>query len=78
MGKKKRKPANSKMTQVAELFGKQLGEEFKIRWQREEFTAVFYHRFLRVNGAFRSTWGEILMNLLSGEAEIVEEVANEA
>ena len=64
---------DNKIEQVAKLFGKKLGEEFKIRYKDENYTAYFRNEGLRVRGLFCLTWDNALVALLTGKAVIVDE-----
>lgn len=69
--------AENKMAQVAEMFGKKLGEEFKVYYKCRETLKCkitddglyFYY------DAYRRWWGDsgLLIELLKGEAVIVDE-----
>jgi hypothetical protein len=65
--------AENKMEQVAKLFGKELGEEFKILYKDENYTAYFRKEGLRVRGLFCLTWDNALVALLTGKAVIVDD-----
>ena len=61
------------MAEVAKMFGKELGEEFKILYKDENYTAYFRKEGLRVRGLFCLTWDNALVALLTGKAVIVNE-----
>jgi hypothetical protein len=68
--------AENKMAEVAKMFGKELGEEFKI----QSFTGRVWIAKFTLNGLKHchnaSEWlrgSDYLKDLLTGEAEIVEE-----
>jgi hypothetical protein len=63
----------NKMEQVAAMFGKELGEEFEIRYKNENYTAYFRNEGLRVRGLFCLTWDNALVALLTGRAVIVDD-----
>jgi hypothetical protein len=65
--------AENKMAEVAKMFGKELGEEFKILYKDENYTAYFRNEGLRVRGLFCLTWDNTLVALLTGRAVIVDE-----
>ena len=60
----------NKMADVAKLFGKKLGEEFKIIYKDENYIAYFRSEGLRVRGLFCLTWDNALVALLTGRAVI--------
>jgi hypothetical protein len=60
----------NKMAEVAKMFGKELGEEFKILYKDENYTAYFRNEGLRVRGLFYLTWDNALVALLTGRAVI--------
>jgi hypothetical protein len=64
---------NNKMAEVAKMFGKELGEEFKILYKDENYTAYFRKEGLRVRGLFCLTWDNALVALLTGKAVIVDD-----
>jgi hypothetical protein len=66
--------AENKMEAVAAMFGKKLGEEFKIIYKDENYIAYFRNEGLRVRGLFCLTWDNALVALLTGRAVIVNEV----
>ena len=63
----------NKMEQVAALFGKKLGEEFKVRGAFGEYKAYFDKGGFMV--ARKDLWcaNSSLVDLLTGQAEIVED-----
>lgn len=63
----------NKMEQVATMFGKKLGDEFKIIYKNEYYTAYFRAEGLRVRGLFYLTWDNALVALLTGRAVIVDD-----
>jgi hypothetical protein len=63
----------NKMAEVAKMFGKELGEEFKILYKDENYTAYFRNEGLRVRGLFCLTWDNALVALLTGRAVIINE-----
>ena len=65
--------AENKMAEVAKLFGKKLGEEFKIRYKDENYIAYFQNEGLRVRGLFFLMWDNAFMALLTGRAVIVDD-----
>lgn len=65
--------AENKMEAVAQLFGKKLGEEFKIIYKGENYIAYFRNEGLRVRGLFCLTWDNALVALLTGRAVIVDD-----
>jgi hypothetical protein len=65
--------AENKMAEVAKMFGKELGEEFKILYKDENYTAYFRNEGLRVRGLFCLTWDNALVALLTGKAVIVDD-----
>jgi hypothetical protein len=64
---------NNKMAEVAKMFGKELGEEFKILYKDENYTAYFRKEGLRVRGLFCLTWDNALVALLTGKAVIIDD-----
>jgi hypothetical protein len=64
---------DNKMAEVAKMFGKELGEEFKILYKDENYTAYFRKEGLRVRGLFCLTWDNALVALLTGKAVIVDD-----
>jgi hypothetical protein len=65
--------AENEMEQVAAMFGKKLGEEFKICYKNENYTAYFRNEGLRVRGLFCLMWDNALVALLTGRAVIVND-----
>lgn len=63
------------MEQVAQMFGKELWEEFTIRLANKmRRVAYFSEKGLHINGAFHFVVSDTaLKELLIGEAEIMEE-----
>ena len=66
--------AGNKMEQIASMFGKNLGEEFKVSdvikyWAR--FTSIGY--FVYIDGYGWMIDKDLFMELLTGEAEIVDD-----
>jgi hypothetical protein len=67
--------AENKMEQVAKLFGKELGEEFKLRYFNHRIRSRFTKDGLEEH-YLTSKWllnGELLQMLLTGEAVIVND-----
>jgi hypothetical protein len=67
--------AENKMKQVAELFGKKIGESFKVKSKGITKSAYFSYDglWLDPDDGFRNINHPWLIFLLTGEAEIVEE-----
>lgn len=65
--------ARNKMAEVAALFDKKLGEEFKILYKDENYIAYFRNEGLKVRGLFCLTWDNALVALLTGKAVIVDD-----
>ena len=66
--------AKNKMAQVAELFGKKLGEEFDIKWGECEYTIRFTIDGMEVTDDCGEWYeAQLYRVLLIGEAEIMEE-----
>jgi len=72
--------AENKMEQVAVMFGKKLGEEFKIKWEylginiydcRFEENGLFTHYEEEYDDVYEDN--DLLKMLLTGEAVIVDE-----
>ena len=72
--------AESKMAEVAKLFGKELGEEFYVKWEYHG-TEFYYCRFQKdgfythyeedVDDVYEDS--DLLSLLLTGEAAIIDE-----
>ena len=66
--------AENKMAAIAQLFGKELGEEFTlIDENRETYKAVINKNGLRVHGMYKGFWEHTLFKLIVGKAVIVDE-----
>ena len=65
--------AENKMEQVAALFGKKLGEEFKLRYKGKIYRAYFHKSGLRVRALYHAFHDSVLIELLTGEAVIVDD-----
>jgi hypothetical protein len=68
--------AENKMAQVAQMFGKKLGQRFTINKYGNKFDAIFLDTGLRIYGIdnpYVEIESFVLMDLLTGEAEIVED-----
>lgn len=68
--------AENKMSQVAELFGKKLGERFTITRYGSRYDVRFLeHRFevYGLENPYVDMESFVLMDLLNGDAEIMEE-----
>ena len=69
----------NKMTEVAKLFGKKLGEEFIMKWGTVEYLCMFTARGLRCYPSAKNkekytySNNDWLFLLLIGEAVIVDE-----
>ena len=66
----------NKMVQVAMLFGKKLGEPFIVEWDGKKVRAMFdvdYLCIMNFGYGWHGVADKILRELLTGEAEIVEE-----
>ena len=63
----------NRMADVAALFGKNLGEEFKLRYKGEIYRAYFHKSGLRVRALYHETHDSVLIELLTGEAVIINE-----
>ena len=66
----------NKMVQVAMLFGKKLGEPFIVEWDGKKVRAMFDVDYLCIMNfcyGWHGVADKILRELLTGEAEIVEE-----
>lgn len=61
----------NKMTIIAALFNKQLGEMFQIKHENTIYTADFWPRGLHLRGQSWNTCDRIFKYLLIGEAKIV-------
>ena len=67
--------AENKMEQVAALFGKKLGEEFKVKWEGtdgEMYHAIYHFSNLGIIKGRNDSNRGMLTALLTGQAEIVE------
>lgn len=67
--------AENKMEAVAQLFGKKLGEEFKMRYLSNIIKAMFTEHGLEEH-FLTSEWmlnGELLQMLLAGEVVIIND-----
>jgi hypothetical protein len=63
--------AENKMSQVAEMFGKKLGEEFILLDENKEtYRAEINKNGLRVHGMYRGFWEHMLFKLIVGTAVI--------
>lgn len=63
----------NKMEAVAKLFGKELGEEFTVKYKGECYKAYFKTNGIRVRAMYRPFWDTILIGLFTGEAVIVDD-----
>lgn len=66
----------NKMAQVAEMFGKKLGERFTINRYGHQYEARFFSEGFEVYGLenpYVDTDPFVLMDLLIGEAEVEDE-----
>lgn len=67
----------NKMAQVAALFGKKLNERFTISRYGHKYEARFFSEGFETYGRVENPYVDVdpfvLMDLLTGEAEIVEE-----
>jgi hypothetical protein len=66
------KMAENKMTEVAKLFGKQLGEEFKMKMGDAVFIAMITEYGMVVNDCQYHHWAPMLIDLLMGKAVIID------
>jgi hypothetical protein len=62
----------NKMAAVAALFGKKLGEEFKMQMGDAVFIAKITEHGLVVNDCLYHHWAPMLTDLLMGEAVIID------
>lgn len=66
--------AENKMAQVAEMFGKKMGERFTIIMGNKKLDARFMRYGLELMGAYENPYIDldsyVLMDLLTGDAEI--------
>lgn len=65
--------AENKMAEVAALFGKKLGEKFKVDTRQGVYNAYFSENGFIVISISASYWDYVLADLLTGEAVIIDE-----
>lgn len=65
--------SENKMEQVAAMFGKKLGEEFKMKMGDAIFMAKITEHGLVVNDCQYHHWAAMLTDLLTGQAVIVDD-----
>ena len=68
--------AENKMAEVAKIFGKKLNERFTISRYGYKYEARFFNEGFETYGRFENPYVDVdpfvLMDLLTGEAEIIE------
>ena len=63
----------NKMSEVAKLFDKELGEEFTVKYKGECYKAYFKANGIKVRAMYHAFWDSVLIELLTGEAVIIDE-----
>ena len=66
--------AENKMAEVAQLFGKKLGEEFAVMYKGNVYRAYFRTNGIRVRAMYHAFWDSVLIELLTGEAVVINDV----
>lgn len=68
--------AENKMGQVAQMFGKKLGEEFNVEWKGKKVMVMFdvdYLCIMNFGYGWHTVQDEILRKLITGKAVIIDE-----
>ena len=61
------------MPKVAQIFNKEIDEEFQLKFREQKYTASFNTFGLKVRGLYYERWNDALVELLVGQAEIIPE-----
>ena len=61
------------MPKVAQIFNKEIDEEFQLKFREQKYTAFFTNFGLKVRGLYYERWNDALVELLVGQAEIILE-----
>lgn len=61
------------MPKVAQIFNKEIDEEFQLKFREQKYTASFTTFGLKVRRLYYERWNDALVELLVGQAEIIPE-----
>ena len=61
------------MSKVAQIFNKEIDEEFQLKFREQKYTAFFTSFGLKVRRLHYERWNDALVELLVGQAEIIPE-----